>query len=234
MDKQMATNEFSDDDLLTDFEREERKHAAIIAKNLFRERRQVAARNRRAGHAEPKPGDVLHVSLARGLTRRARAGVMFTKGPSVPVEVTDLTDADVLEAQKRGKAVVNTTGAELILDDDSLNVRSAPTADEDVDAIRGELERTKEENASLVAELQRLRDARRAAPESTDGRSTRLAAARKAGEGERTLAGAALVDEPSFTDPDAKFATAPSTPAPDPAPTNPTPPTKPPARPPAK
>lgn len=170
----------------TDIEKEERLRKIETSRNELRDRRDRARRNRRNKIPQPKVGDVLHVSVARGLNRRSRAGITFPKGPSVPVVVTALSDDEIDEMHKGGrtldgKQVTNTDGAERILEDGygegaGLIVRSEAFGGEDLAAANQRAAKAERERDEAIAELQRYRDAQRAAGESPDGRPTRLPA----------------------------------------------------------
>lgn len=172
----------SEIDLMTDFEREQEKHALITAENERRTRLRLAAANRKRGLPEPKGGDVLHVRLVGGMKRRTRGGLKFAAGASVEVRVVDGPDAEVAERQRKGDSVVSVNGAEEILGDDgAFAVRAAPHGD-DAELLAAERQRADSAEAKLKllqAEIASMKAAR-SAPESTDGRPTRLPAARAA------------------------------------------------------
>lgn len=184
-------------ELLTDHDKEQARHNAIRELNVTRDRARRAVKNRNQGHAQPKPGDVLHVSLARGLDRRTRAGIIFMKGPSQEVKIVDASDDRIVELRARGQAVVNVHGAEELLEDSgphgALVVRAAAFSEEDVTqqaAVILDLERQNRELRAQLeqerAELQKKREARRAAVDTGDGKPVRLAAARQAVQGAKT------------------------------------------------
>jgi hypothetical protein len=170
----------SDQDLPpTEFEREEARHRIVTEQNLKRDRIMRRRRNKEAGYPRaPMPGDKLYVSVERSLQRRSRAGLRFERGQPQAVEVVALSDEDVLKEQKAGKYVVNPYGADMIIEDTSLILARGPqAASDDVVERNAQLE---EELQLARAELKKLRDARANAPESTDGKPSRLPAARAA------------------------------------------------------
>ncbi len=115
------------------------------------------------------PGTTLYVSAARGLSRRARGGVVFGAKGATEVEVVDLSGAELAELQK-SRAVVNPLGAAAILADDSLIVHGEPPAKTKLALVAAT-----EEAKSLRSENERLRAelaARSTAP--NDGRPQRL------------------------------------------------------------
>lgn len=170
-----------------DPEEQARHHAEVMARNEARERARISGLNRAAGHPEPKPGDKLYVHLAlRDTKKRSRAGVTFEENTRTEVLVVDVPDTDFgrLSLEKRhlaGDKVVSVAGAEMILADTGLNVR--PVSADEIDAselrkqlaqVTAERDRAKEDYAREVAR------ARRDAPESNDGRPSKLRAADKA------------------------------------------------------
>lgn len=170
-----------------DPEEQARQHAETLAKNEARERARVAAANRAAGHAEPKPGDKLYVSLAlRDIKSRSRAGVTFSEGKRTEVVVVDVEDTDAARAELaarhiKGDKVVSVAGAELILADTGLNVRPVSVDDADASDLRAQLARVTAERDQAKLDYQRaVSEARRNAPESTDGSPSKLRAADKA------------------------------------------------------
>lgn len=174
-------------DLLTDHEKERLKHQAIADRNLRRERARRATKNRRRGLPEPKIGDFLHVAIARGISQRNRAGLIFERNKSTKVEVVDV-EAEALADRQRTELVVDVAGAELLLEDDALIVRQSPAGDEDMLEARATIESHLAEIAKLRAELDLARgsakkDARRAASAAdNDVAPSRLAAAKAAGK----------------------------------------------------
>jgi len=176
------------DDLKTDIEIQAEKDQRILSENLARSRARLARDNRKAGQPEPRAGMVMHVRVANGLKRRTRGGLKFSGATSIPVEVTELDDFDVAERQRAGKNVVNVAGAEAILADDALIVRPDSHGGEDVAAERARADAAEKELSELKSELAKLRAARQAAPESSEGRPTRLqAAARARGAGDAAV-----------------------------------------------
>jgi len=182
----------------TQYELDRLRDERTIAANERRERRRLRIANRKAGHSEPRPGDVMHVSIAdRNLTRRTRAGVKFERGQRVEVKILDRTDEEIVELQRAGATVVNVYGAERILEDEALAVRSSPSAaDMDVDKLRRAVTDLETENQLQREELKRLREARQSAADAGDGRPSRLIAARGAAKSEAT--------DDSFVNPKAK------------------------------
>lgn len=185
-----------DDSLLTDFERQEAKHATIRAMNDDRTRRRLAVENRRLGIEEPKVGNRIYATLARGINRRTRAGLAFEKaqpGHKIdPVVVIDGTDDEVAALRKKGERVANVHGAEQILRDDALVAflkepkEGDLVASDVVQDLQAQLSAAKQELESL-----RSQRAARAAesPDRTDGGPSRLPAARRAREVEVAKAG---------------------------------------------
>lgn len=170
-----------------DPEEQARQHAEVVARNEAKERARIAAANRAAGHAEPKPGDRLYVSLAlRDIKSRSRAGVTFEEGKRTEVLVVDVEDtetarADLAARHKAGDKVASVAGAELILADTGLNVRPISADDVDAGELRAQLARMTAERDQARQDYQRaIAEARRAAPESTDGSPSKLRAADKA------------------------------------------------------
>lgn len=167
----------------TPFELEQERHAITTQQNELRERLRLREANEAKGHAEPKPGDKLHVQLDGSVTRRGRAGIRFERGARVELEVIDGTEEDVAAKQRAGAAVVSVLGAERIFEDTALHVFSAPMSPDEVEDLRAakaaveeELRVTRAERDELTA---KVRAARMSAPDSPDGRPTRLAAAAK-------------------------------------------------------
>lgn len=181
-----ADPDLDDDDLAdlppTQFELDRLRDERTISANERRERRRLRMANRRAGHSEPRPGDVMFVSIAdRNLARRTRAGVRFERGARVEVKILDRTDDEIRALQLAGAAVVNVYGAERILEDEALAVRSNPgTADMDMARLRQANQDLEAENQLQREELKRLREARQSAVDTGDGRPNRLQAARAA------------------------------------------------------
>ena len=157
------------------------------AENEAKERARLAAANRLAGHPEPKPGDRMYVSPARGLKMRSRARCHFTDAARSTVVVVADTDptGPILDGDKpTGNYTVHADGAELILADDALTVTykdadafDAAESRRQIASRDQEIERLKAENARI------LREARMGAKDSGDGAPSRLAAQRKAKAG---------------------------------------------------
>ena len=154
--------------------------AKQLAEAETRHRERQAKLNRAKGLPEPTVGTRLHVMTARGIKQRSRAGLAFTATSRVEVEVVAGTDEEVAKRQGHGQLVVNADGAERILADDGL----VATTDANLVNAQQELARAQ----ALIAELEgkllvdrekAAAEAMRAAPESPDGRPTRLPAADK-------------------------------------------------------
>lgn len=191
------------------YEQEQQRNAIIIKENDRRERIRIRRDNAARGFDQPKPGDKLHVQLDGSAgVRRTRAGIKFERGVRVTVEVVDMSEEDVRDAQAgrlspaelaklpdestrewaarvrvQERNVVSVYGAEQILEDSALHIyQHAPAADEEaLEALRARnLQLEEEIRASHAdrAELARLRrEARMNAPDTNDGRPTRLRAA---------------------------------------------------------
>lgn len=183
-----APGEIDDDpplprELMTDAEIEAAKSKEIAARNNELARRRLHFINRKRGIPTPKDGDVLHVQLQRGLERRTRGGVKFSKGPSVPVRVLDESDEEVGRLQRAGQNVVSIHGAEMLHDDDSLIVRYEASHEADLESANARVAAAEARAEAAEAELLRQRklwEAHKNAPESTDGRPTRLDARNQA------------------------------------------------------
>lgn len=158
------------------------KLAANQVANEAKERDRLAASNRARGITAPAPGDKLYVRTAKGIKRRSRAGVVFHEDHKIEVTVVD---ADTTS----GANQVSVHGAEMILADDALNVNAPSATDSELTAARQELETAKAALAASQAENARLRAARMNAPESKDGRPTRLIAADAARKGKDSFEG---------------------------------------------
>ena len=190
-----------DDPPPSDQDLEASRNAETMRRNAERELWNLRKKNRKAGIPEPKPGDILHVQVARGLNRRSRAGVTFGKGPSVPVEVIDASDEDVLELLRTGKTVVNPNGAERILDDDSLIVRQQSFGSvEDMAEAMARIDALELENKALreqAAATKVDREARQAQMDAGDTRVTRPASSKPAaGKPPATKPASAASDKP--------------------------------------
>jgi hypothetical protein len=157
-------------------------HAEVVARNEQRHRARIAAANRKAGIAQPQPGDVLFVTPARGIKQRGRAGVRFSDAKRERVFVVE--PGAVGTVVQPDSLVVDVYGAEEILADMSLNTHATSAVDADASAERAareraeaELARVNRENATLRAQMA---EARRNAPDPGDGTPGRLKAARAA------------------------------------------------------
>lgn len=150
------------------------KYAAEMAANDAAERARTAAGNRLRGCPEPKPGDRLYVTTARGLKQRARAGLVFRETEKTAVEV-------IHDDQPRGANQVYVYGAETILADHmALNVSGQTSSEADAARLRSELEAARAELAQVkreAADAAKIRDARRNATDKGDGSPSRLKAA---------------------------------------------------------
>lgn len=189
----------------TPFELEQERHAITTKQNEVRERLRLRQANKAKGHDEPKPGDVLHVQLDGSVSRRGRAGIRFERGARVELKVIEGTEEEVAAEQRAGKAVISVLGAERIFEDSALHVFSTPmSADEVADlraanlALEEELRETKAERDELSA---KMRQARMSAPESPDGRPTRLAAAREVKAKAEASAAATTTQTPAAANP---------------------------------
>lgn len=150
------------------------------AENELAERARLAASNRKRGLAVPVVGNKLYVRTAKGIKRRSRAGVTFHEERSTEVTVVE-------DEFGSGENEVSVHGAEMILGDDALNVNAPSATDSELTAARKELEAARSEMAAQSAEIARLRAARMNAPESKDGRPTRLMAADAARRGKEVI-----------------------------------------------
>lgn len=148
--------------------------------NERRRRARLAESNRAAGKPAPRPGAKLFVSTARGIPRRARAGLVFTYGTRAEVNVIDAPDAEVAEKRKAGAYVANVDGAEEILADEALLVHSTGGADPDAAKLRDANAALTEENERLRAELARARANATDPGDGTPGRLKAQEAARAA------------------------------------------------------
>jgi hypothetical protein len=148
-------------------------HRQITRRNDEKSRAKLAADNRAAGKAEPRPGDVLYVTPARGIKFRGRAGLRFTDAERTKVVVLE-EDATA----KPGEVGVSVDGAEQILGDDSLVVFQTAAAAGDALALRAQLDARESELEAARSEIARLRaEARRGAKDPGDGTPARLRAA---------------------------------------------------------
>jgi len=117
------------------------------------------------------PGTRMHVSSARGITRRTRAGVAFNAKASTEVLVVEGTDAEIAARVSHGEAVVSPLGAESIVNDDGLIVHGGPRSAAAQVAADDELAKAKAELAAARAELAKVRSS--SSPKN-DGGPTRL------------------------------------------------------------
>lgn len=170
----------------TQFELDQLRHMKITAQNAKREQRRRRAANQVKGFDEPRPGQVLHVQLDGALTRRSRAGIRFERNVRIEVKVVSDQDYATTKAKNQAAHVVTVDGAESIFEDMALHVFEVPMGDDDLAALiqsNRDLEEVvkveRDENARLRAALAE-RKARMAAPDSPDGRPSRLPAAQAA------------------------------------------------------
>jgi hypothetical protein len=170
----------------TPFEQEQLRNAKISRDNERRERVRVRRANQAKGFAAPRIGQTYHVQLDSSITRRSRSGTRFEKNTRISVEVVSDEDYAAAKAKNAAAPVVTVLGAEYILEDDALHVFEAPDPGHDSEVLRqrnadleAEAAVIREDNARLRAQLAE-RSARMNAPESTDGRPTRIPAAQAA------------------------------------------------------
>lgn len=158
--------------------------------NEARERARLAAVNRATGISEPKPGDRLYVTTARGIPQRSRAGCHFRETAKSTVLVVDEAESigPIMEGDKpTGGYRVHAHGAEMILADTGLNVNAQGATEVEASDLRKVVAAKDAEIAALKTEHARqLRDARMAAKDDPNGGPARLRAARgvKPPEGE--------------------------------------------------
>lgn len=166
---------------IMDPEEQQKLLASKQAENEAKERARVAAANRAAGHAEPKPGDRLYVTTMRGIPQRSRAGCLFKE--TARTEVAVVADGETLGAvvddkgQPTGAYTVSPAGAELILADTGLNVNALGHEAFDAAELRKVVA---QKDAELDALRKELRAARQGAKDAGDGSPQRLIAQRKA------------------------------------------------------
>jgi hypothetical protein len=176
---------------MTPFAIEELRHARIRELNSMRERYRLRRANQKKGFDEPKVGQTYHVQLDGSVTRRSRGsdpafpgvpGVRFERNKRVTVTVVSDEEYGEIKARDRDAPVVTVHGADRILEDDALHVFETPVTDLDLDTLvqerddaRAALEQQQQENARLQQAIAAMK-ARREAPESTDGRPTKLPA----------------------------------------------------------
>jgi hypothetical protein len=118
-------------------------------------------------------GTKMHVTAARGLSRRARAGIVFNGKASIEVEVVDGTEAELAKRVAHGEAVVSPLGAAAIVADDALIVHGGPRTRGVQIAQDDELVAAKSALAAAQAELAKLRTS--SPPAKGEGRPERLA-----------------------------------------------------------
>lgn len=164
-------------------------NARITADLERRHREHVAKANRAKGHPEPKVGDTFYGWLRKQVRGnvRTREGISFEPGQNVKILVGDPDSAEhVAAAQKAGGPLVSIDGMERIFEDDTLVVGRDMTAvaSEHLAAANARAAELAQQNAELAqrnAELEaKVAEAMRNAPESTDGRPSRLPAADRA------------------------------------------------------
>jgi hypothetical protein len=182
----MPTDTELDDLPPTPFELEQLRNAKVTRDNEKREMVRVRRANQAKGFAAPKVGQTYHVQLDSSISRRSRSGTRFEKNHRVAVTVVTNEEFEAAKARSATAPVVTVLGAEYILEDDALHVFEAPMSDHDVDALRqrnveleDEARTAREDNARLRQQLAE-RAARMSAPESTEGRPTRIPAAQAA------------------------------------------------------
>lgn len=174
------------------------------------EQEDIEAKRNEAWSAYP-PGTKLFVTTARGIPRRGRAGVVFSRDARTEVLVVNhdpetiadlrsakiLTDGDLDKAADkagvsreeavaiRGNNVVSPLGAKEIAEDDGLQTfkSAGENARDDRD---DEIETLRAENAKLAAELGKARKARETNPTAP----TRLAQGTAAGAKSEDFGGA--------------------------------------------
>lgn len=167
---------------MTQFEIDQLRHTLVNEINEKRERHRLRSANAAKGHKEPKVGEKLHVQLDSSITRRTRAGMRFEKGSRVMLTVVSDEDYAAAKAKSDIAPVVTVFGAERILEDTALHVFESPATDNDVAELRkqneqleADLRAAQDQNADLRRAMDAMR-ARRDAPESTDGKPTKLPA----------------------------------------------------------
>lgn len=183
---------------LTPFEVDQIRHAKVNEQNERREIHRIRKSNQRKGYDAPEIGAVYHVQLDGSVTRRTRGAVRRSDGTVIPgvrfernkrVEITVVDDESAIAAKalNADAPVVTVLGMEYILDDDALHVFESAMTEVDAEELRRanvaqeeELKVTRAEADRLRRENAELRAARMNAPESTDGRPTRLPAANSA------------------------------------------------------
>lgn len=157
---------------------------AKSAENAAKERARLAAANRALGLPEPKPGDRLYVTTARGIPRRSRAACLFSELGKTEVRVVseDQPTGPVMDGDKHtGVFAVHAHGAEMILNDSSLTVTAQNAQEVDASDLRRQLAAKDAEIERLKTDHARqLREARQSARDAGDGSPQRLIAQRKA------------------------------------------------------
>jgi len=167
---------------MTQFEIDQLRHTLVNEINEKRERHRLRAANRAKGHDEPKVGQKLHVQLDSSITRRTRAGTRFEKGTRVTLTIVSDQEYAAAKAVSDAAPVVTVFGAERIIEDSALHVFESPMSDADVADLRRQNQELEEALAVERAAHADLRaahaamKARRDAPDSTDGKPTKLAA----------------------------------------------------------
>lgn len=172
----------------TPYEQMQERDRITIGQNERRERIRLRRENQKAGHSEPKPGDVIHVQLDNTVRNRTRAGLRFERSIRRTVRVVDAEGAELEAMQKNGADVVDVLGAERILEDQALHVYKTAAEDLDLADLQAKNAALEEENRLMRAEHEALkrkvREARQGAAPSETGAPNRLAAARAAGGSE--------------------------------------------------
>lgn len=167
---------------MTPFEIDQLRHVMVNEMNAKRERFRIRAANDRRGFKEPKIGQELHVQLDSSISRRTRAGMRFEKSARLTLTVVSDDEYAAAKAINAAAPVITVLGAEQIFEDTALHTFEAPMSDAGVAELRAkaeDLERQlaaeRESHASTARALEVMK-ARRAAPESTDGKPNKLAA----------------------------------------------------------
>lgn len=180
---------------MTPFAIDQLRHERVAQLNEKRERFRLRRANQKKGFDEPKVGQTYHVQLDGSISRRTRGSVLLEDGTRIPgvrfeknarVRVTVLSDEECRDVKARAPdaAVVTVMGAERILEDGALHVFEGPMDDADVENLKSknlqleeELKATRDDHARLTRALAEMK-ARRDAPESAEGKPTKLAAQR--------------------------------------------------------
>ncbi len=157
-------------------------HIELTARNEERALRRQRAANRAAGIGEPRPGDRLYVSPARGIKARGRAGVRFTEDARAKLVVVD-PEMPRVDAPA-GFVAITPDQAEAILGDSSLVTHASSQAETDINGERARADRAEQALEAARRENDTLREAvaraRREARDPGDGTSGRLKAAARA------------------------------------------------------